>query len=296
VIILKEKYNLIHSSFFTLLNTSQAPLDNNFALVIAVFIMSIPFIWWFIIYRLFPNGMNDFLLWRWHYTRKMSGETYSTLLEKYMLFYGALSEKQKKIFVKKLDYLHRKTNFIIDDGVDWKKENEVILLAYFVKLILHYPRFNYFSLNEITVLPSSFYLAYYGQQPLKGLTKKQGEVYLSWISVLEGIKIGDDGINLIIHEAAHAFVISADHHRNNYRKLINNVNNFFVKVDVYLDIYRNAKPDILRKYALVNEDEFFACCVELFFEKNETFKKELPELFEDIRCVLNFPELNKHIN
>jgi MtfA peptidase len=255
----------MHLSFSVLLNTQQQPIDSNIALMIAVFIMAIPFIWWFVIYRLFPNGMSDFLFWRWNNIRKMEDETYTVLLEKYISFYNSLSEKQKKTFINKLDYLHRKTNFIIDDRVNWKKENEAILLAYFIKLILHYPRFNYFSLKEITVLPTSFYLAYYGEQPLKGLTKKHGEIYLSWESVLEGIKIGNDGINLLMHEAAHAFVISADHHRNNYRKLINNVNDFFIKVDTHLINYRITKPEILRKYALVNEDEFFACCVEIFF-------------------------------
>lgn len=265
------------------------PTNGYLQIFIVLFVLSIPFVWWFVIYRIFPNGILDYLFWKFKNSKKQDRNTYDDLLKKYFQYYQTLSEKQKSIFLKKLDYLHRKIDFSIDETVTWKKDNEVIVLAYFVKLILYYPRFNYFSLKEIVVLPSSFYLSYYGNQPLKGLTKQQGEIYFSWESILEGIRIKDDGINLLIHEAAHAFMISADHHKNNYRKLINNVNAFFSKTDAHLLNYRASKPSLLRKYALVNEDEFFACCIELFFEKHEILKTEHPELFEDVRKILNFP-------
>ncbi len=276
--------------FLQIIIIAQSETINGYlGLAIVLSILSIPFVWWFVIYSLFPNGLIDYLFWKLKNSKQLDSNTYKNLLENNLRYYQTLSEKQKNIFIKKLDYLHRKIEFTIDDKVSWKKNNEVIILAYFVKLILYYPRFNYFSLKEIVVLPSSFYLSYYGNQPLKGLTKQQGEIYFSWDSILEGIRIKDDGINLLIHEAAHAFVISADHHKNNYRKLINNVNAFFSKTDAHLLNYRESKPSLLRKYALVNEDEFFACCIELFFEKHETFKIEHPELFEDVRKILNFP-------
>jgi MtfA peptidase len=272
---------------------SPAPIINKMAGLIALTVMASPFIWWFVIYRIFPNGMIDYLFWRFNYAQKHDLKTYAQLLEKYFPVYIHLPIKQKAAFLNKIDYLHRKIDFTIDETVNWKKENEIILLAYFVKLILYYPRFNYFSIKEIVVLPTSFYLAYYGNQPLKGLTKKQGEIYLSWKSVLEGIEIGDDGINLLIHEAAHAFMISADHHKNNYKKLINNVNDFFEKTNTYLLRYRTSKPTLIRQYALTNEDEFFACCIELFFEKKQILKAELPELYDDINRVLNYPDTTK---
>jgi MtfA peptidase len=277
----------------TVILEAISPLNNKIGGLIALTVIASPFIWWFVIYRLFPNGVIDYLFWKFNYGQKHDLKAYASLLEKYFPAYIELSIKQKAIFLNKIDYLHRKIDFIIDENVNWKQENEIILLAYFVKLILHYPRFNYFSIKEIVVLPTSFYLAYYGRQPLKGLTKKRGEIYLSWKSVLEGIEIGDDGVNLLIHEAAHAFMISADHHKNNYRKLINNVNDFFEKTDAYLLRYRASKPTLIRQYALINEDEFFACCIELFFEKKQMLKKELPELYDDISRVLNYPEATK---
>jgi MtfA peptidase len=272
---------------------TETPVDSTIPLLLAVSAMASPFIWWFIIYRIFPNGVFDYLFWKFNYAQKHDLKTYASLLEKHFPAYIELPIKQKAIFLNKIDYLHRKTDFIIDESVNWKQENEIILLAYFIKLVLHYPRFNYFSIKEIVVLPTSFYLAYFGNQPLKGLTKKQGEIYLNWKSVLEGIEIGDNGINLLIHEAAHAFMISADHHKNNYRKLINNVNDFFEKIDAYLLHYRKSKPTLIRKYALTNEDEFFACCIELFFEKKQILKAELPELYNDINRVLNYPDATK---
>ncbi len=277
----------------TVILETPAPIAETIVGLIALTAMASPFIWWFVIYRIFPNGLIDYLFWRFNYTQKHDLKTYASLLEKYFPVYINLSIKQKATFLNKIDYLHRKIDFTIDETINWKKENEIILLAYFVKLILHYPRFNYFSIKEIVVLPTSFYLAYYGNQPLKGLTKKQGEIYLSWKSVLEGVEIGDDGINLLIHEAAHAFMISADHHKNNYKKLINNVNDFFEKTDAYLFRYRASKPTLIRQYALTNEDEFFACCIELFFEKKQILKAELPELYNDINRVLNYPDTTK---
>ncbi len=290
LIIQNGKYNLTLILQITTIAHDE-PMNGYLVLAIVMSILSVPFIWWFVIYSLFPNGLIDYLFWKYKNPKKSDTTAYNLLLENHFQYYQTLSQKNKKIFLYKLDYLHRKIDFEIDETINWKKDNEVIILAYFVKLILFYPRFNYFSLKEIVVLPTSFYLSYYGRQPLKGLTKKQGEIYFSWESVLDGIRIHDDGVNLLIHEAAHAFMISADHHRNNYRKLINNVNTFFSKTDHHLMQYRASKPNMLRKYALVNEDEFFACCVELFFEKHAVLKSEHPELFEDVRKILNFPKL-----
>ena len=43
-----------------------------------------------------------------------------------------------------------------------------------------------------------------------------------------------------------------------------------------------------REYALENQFEFLAVVLEHFFESPETFKKQLPELYDSVRKMINF--------
>ena len=48
----------------------------------------------------------------------------------------------------------------------------------------------------------------------------------------------------------------------------------------------------LRQYAFVNEHEFFAVCVEHFFETPSTFLKEMPDVYQILTNLLNQNPLN----
>ncbi len=60
---------------------------------------------------------------------------------------------------------------------------------------------------------------------------------------------------------------------------------------------------IIREYASLNFEEFFAVCVENFFERPFELKAEFPQLFDDLKELLNqdttklnLLEQSKHVN
>jgi hypothetical protein len=55
-------------------------------------------------------------------------------------------------------------------------------------------------------------------------------------------------------------------------------------------------PTFLRDYSKANTEEFFAVCVEAFFESPEKFKRELPEIFQLLQFLLNQDPHNKHMD
>ena len=93
-------------------------------------------------------------------------------------------------------------------------------------------------------------------------------IVLSWQHFVEGLANPTDGINLGLHEMAHALKLE---------NIIENGEHHFFDLDEYkkwLDIaakeitnIRNGRDSIFRQYASVNEDEFFAVCMEVYFEQ-----------------------------
>ena len=55
---------------------------------------------------------------------------------------------------------------------------------------------------------------------------------------------------------------------------------------------KRGEESFLRKYAGVNEHEFFAVCIEHFFEVPEQFQSNLPKGYYNLSLLLNLDPLN----
>jgi Mlc titration factor MtfA (ptsG expression regulator) len=260
------------------------------ATIIILLIIGIPFIWWFIIYRIFPNGMIDYLLWKIIYTKKYEQTYYTEILLSAFPWFVNLNEKQQKVCITKLDYLHRKVNFTVTAEISWHSKNEIYVLAHFIRLILYYKRFNYFGLKQIVILHDDFQLKNFGPDRIMGLTKKSGEVFISWKSTLESLINNTDGFNLLYHQAARALIINIDHHRNNDRTIINRLNHFYSQIPNLKTLLQTQKNQLFTQYAMQRDDLFFANGMELFFEKNKELKSLHPKIYQEIQKMLNYPD------
>ncbi len=56
---------------------------------------------------------------------------------------------------------------------------------------------------------------------------------------------------------------------------------------------KRGEESFLRKYAGVNKQEFFAVCIEHFFEVPEKFQHNLPKIFHHLCVLLNLDPLNE---
>jgi MtfA peptidase len=105
-------------------------------------------------------------------------------------------------------------------------------------------------------------------------------IAFSWRGIAEGIKVLDDGINLLLHEFAHALWLEHKLVGHQYKVLDPHWVEQFEKYAEHEMTNLNAnEKHFFRKYAFENIEEFFAVAVENFFERTKQFHQEQPELY-----------------
>ena len=107
---------------------------------------------------------------------------------------------------------------------------------------------------------------------------------------MDGVRIPDDGINLVIHEIAHALEIE---------NIVQNGEWAFIPEDEMKAFKKEARkviPEIdagtslLRPYAATNQREFFAVVVENFFERPAQLREVHPTVYDLTAKILRQEE------
>ncbi len=105
-------------------------------------------------------------------------------------------------------------------------------------------------------------------------------IAFSWRGVAEGMKVPDDGINLLLHEFAHALWLEHKLVGHQYKVLDPHwVEQFERYAEKEMANLNANEKHFFRKYAFENIEEFFAVAVENFFERTQPFHQEQPELY-----------------
>ena len=159
---------------------------------------------------------------------------------------------------------------------------DLLVCAAFAQITFGYTDFTISSFSKILIYPDTFY-SKLANANVNGLTVGNGFIYLSWNHFLRGYQNREDRINLALHELAHALYIDRFHYKRDF--------NWFLWEEkaspVFKQINNNDEIDFFRDYAKTNMAEFWAVCVECFFEDPHNFNQEFPELYEATAKVLN---------
>lgn len=121
-----------------------------------------------------------------------------------------------------------------------------------------------------------------------GHVSKTG-IYISWDHFVKGYADYGDGSNVGLHEMAHAvsfdiFLGEIDRHDIAFRSRLEE---FMEEGRPVFRGLRKKEHPVLEQHAAVNIDEFWAVCVETFFENPEEFQRNLPDLYLTIVLLLN---------
>jgi hypothetical protein len=213
-------------------------------------------------------------------------ENAPVVLEDHSAFYRKLSTKGKSKFLKRLQYVLATKRFIGKDGFKLTAESELVTAAAFVQVGYghHVSLLDRFEL--IAIYPDVFYSVFL-KRDLKGSTSTKGVIRFSWKHLDHGFSVPDDNINLALHELAHAIKIVIKEREGKGKGLINELAAFNAVGEPVRDAILMGKLDEIRTYAATNEHEFFACCVEYFFENPDAFKESLPEVYFRLVAILN---------
>ncbi|MEW6468255.1 MAG: zinc-dependent peptidase [Bacteroidota bacterium] len=206
-------------------------------------------------------------------------------------YYQGLSPGGRKKFIQRLFNIMVTKYFDGRDGLEVTEEMKVLISACIAQATFGLREYRLLHFSYIRVFPGIFYSRLIDRK-LKGGTTTGGVIMLSWKDFVQGYRIGNDRFNLGLHEIAHALKVEIKYGEESdqafaeyFRKWLHE------SYDVFERMNKGART-FLRDYAGVNTHEFFAVCVEHFFEVPADFKANLPHIYRHLCVLLNQDPLN----
>jgi Mlc titration factor MtfA (ptsG expression regulator) len=199
-------------------------------------------------------------------------------------FYTLLNSEEKEEFIARSILFRKNLEFYSQDDMLISENIQILISAAFTQITFGYREGYLENFNKIFLHPSVFYSRWV-QRDVKGLTFANGRIHFSWEDFVKGYMFNDDKLNLALHELAHALQIEVF---ENESVDTPDYNVWLVIAEAELDSMRaNPEQAYLRKYAATNLHEFFAVCIEYFFEDPRTFREKLGPLYKATSKVLN---------
>ncbi|MDF2189396.1 zinc-dependent peptidase [Paraflavitalea sp. CAU 1676] len=211
---------------------------------------------------------------------------YHALLLQYLPYYRNLAADQQTRFLQRTVVFMTSKQF---EYVEIAPEERMPLLisATAVQLTFGLEHYLMEHFEKIYVLHHDYH---YGLNsvPFQGHVAHDG-IYLSWSNFLKAYDDYHDGDNVGLHEMAHAlayvnFNVSEgrdDGFHDRFIRFSSTGRKVFDKMQDELS------GGFLGSYAASRYEEFWAVCVENFFERPTSFKIQLPELYEAMCLLLN---------
>lgn len=228
---------------------------------------------------------------RWKGLSPEEKNNFVHILEKNLRYFRNLSPIAKQNFAERTHELHQNLEFVGKEGLVVTEEMEFTICATAVQLSFGLEPFHFSGFEKIYIYPEPFYVSQL-QAELRGAVSPQGTIHLSWRNYEEGYFTDDDGINLGLHEMAHALMVSImdfEEFDGQYRYRIDEWFSFTAGI---LSEQPVEYLKFFRKYAFTNKSEFLAVAVEQFFERPIQFKSALPELYSRMTTLLDQDPLN----
>jgi len=213
-------------------------------------------------------------------------------IDKQHPFYLALDDKMRKEFLWRVYYFKTTTDFVIRfEGNRSEIASTIAFTAAQVSLGL--PAQSYTQYEKVIVYEDD-YLSAHSRQYYKGeVHPGAGTIVFSWRSVLFGLSDHYDGINVLVHEFAHALRLEHKMRLGQYEIFDDDdlmaLDN---EAKAVLEIIRTTEDHFFRKYASTNLEEFFAVASENFFERPRELNDNFPKLYDALKKLYKQDLLN----
>lgn len=205
-------------------------------------------------------------------------------------YYLALSPVGREKFITRLFIFMLNKEFRARERLVLTEEMRVLISASAIQLTFGLENYQLESLQTIFVYPDTFHLHDYSPE-YKGATYSH-YMHISWKAFQEGYSKSDDNLNLGLHEMTHALKLAL-YFGNHFDMLFAGRMEYWEELVAEKFKKFQQTPSFLREYSKANTEEFFAVCVEAFFESPEKFGRELPEIFQLLSFLLNQDPCNK---
>ncbi|MEQ9374543.1 MAG: zinc-dependent peptidase [Imperialibacter sp.] len=221
--------------------------------------------------------------WRWMRweSSSLTADRVRPHIEKHFDYYRRLPPVYKIEFENKLiEFIDRK-DFTPRQMQSVTEEMKVLISAAATQLTFGLPDIYLENFSRILVYPDDYYSTIFKRYHRGEVNLGGGIIVLSWKGFVSGYADGTDGLNLGLHEMAHALKLE--------NGIFNEEYNFFDEgvLQEWTTIARNTIAEIregtetfFRSYGGVSIDEFFAVAIENFFERPIDFQLEHPRLYK----------------
>lgn len=207
-----------------------------------------------------------------------------TVLERSFPYYSRLSDRHKKEFRGKLERILTLKKFIGRAGLRATSEMRLLIGATIVMVTFGWNDLCLVHFDKILLYPNSYYSTISKEYHRGEVNPKFGIIVLSWSCFVSGLQQEFDGVNLGIHEIAHALKLENQIHYNGESDFFNpKVYESFRKLaDEEIFRVNTGNSTVFRANGGLNNDEFFAVALETFFEKPHGFYAHNPALYNTV--------------
>jgi MtfA peptidase len=213
-------------------------------------------------------------------------------LDERFVYFKSLSEKARKKFMARLCKVLLHAEFTGKQTIQINLDMKICIVFSMVQLTFGLRNFHLIRFRKFVIYPDTFYSRFF-EKDLKGMTSGLGFIALSWPDFEHGYLVHNDKFNLGLHEMAHALRIELNA-RFGFFNRVSWLNNQMSKQALNeLHLVSRGVPSVLRDYAHTNAEEFFAVCVEYFFEAPELLRSRKPEIYQLLCRMLNQNPLNR---
>lgn len=212
-------------------------------------------------------------------------KSYDAILQQYIPYYRNLDAAQKDRFLKRTLIFKATKHF---EFVEMEEEEHMSLLisASAVQLTFGLQHFLMDHFKKIYIMKRDYHFGLFNV-PFQGHVSDDG-IYLSWNNFLRSYANYSDGDNVGLHEMAHALAyVNFTVHDGEDEAFQIRFMRFTITGRQVYNRMKDGEMNMLGSYAATNYQEFWAVCVENFFERPSTFKIQLPELYAAICKLLN---------
>lgn len=217
-------------------------------------------------------------------------EQYEKIIGKRIPYFNKLSPELKEKFINRTKKFLTSKTFLIKTNEPFL-DMPVLISATAVQLT--------FGLDDY-LLPHFQYIRIYPEEYFANGTMRvlAGHVYgntvtLAWNHFLKGNEEYTDGVNVGLHEMAHALYyqyVEADVIK--CRSFISNFNEVMAEGQEVYELKNSNPSQLFTNNAYRNLQEFWAESVELFFERPADLKRENSELYDSLADILNQDPIN----
>jgi MtfA peptidase len=207
-------------------------------------------------------------------------QQYKDILQNYFPYYQQLSADNKGKFERKVVRFIYGKQFIPRQVEEVTIEARVLIAASAVQLTFGLPNVYLNFFRRILVYPDDYYSSITKRYHKGEVNPRFGVIVLSWQSFVDGYIYPNDSRNLGLHEMAHALRFESLIRSEEYPPFDGHV------LDQFDDFAHRICSDeefstqtFFRPYACTDEHEFFSVAVENFFERPESFKEHMPQLY-----------------